>query len=48
MRYIRAEQLPELSDMHIIRGPAELDAGMPPYVIAFLEEEWRKETGKTH
>ena len=48
MRHIRAEQQPELSDMHIIRGPAQLDARMPPYVTAFLQEEWRKENAKTH
>jgi hypothetical protein len=48
IRDIRAEQQPELSDMHIIRGPAQLDARMPMFVTAFLQEQWRQGTGKTY
>ena len=32
IRHIRAERQPELSDIHIIRGPAQLDARMPRFV----------------
>ena len=47
MRHIRAEQQPELSDMHIVRGPAQLDARMPKFVTAFLQEQWRQGPTKT-
>jgi hypothetical protein len=46
IRHIRAEQQPELSDMHIIRGPAQLDARMPSFVTTFLQEQWRRGTAK--
>ena len=32
IRHIRAERQPELSDLYIIRGPAQLDARMPRFV----------------
>jgi hypothetical protein len=44
--HIGAEQQPELSDMHIIRGSAQLDARMPRFVTAFPQEEWRQATAK--
>jgi 8-oxo-dGTP pyrophosphatase MutT (NUDIX family) len=44
MRHIRSEQQPELSDIRIVRGPAQLDARMPTFVQAFLQEEWRQST----
>jgi hypothetical protein len=47
IRHIRAEQQPELSDMRIVRGPAQLDARMPKFVRAFLQEQWRQETATT-
>jgi hypothetical protein len=40
-RHIAADKHPELADMRIVRGPADIDAGMPPSVVAFLEREWR-------
>ena len=46
IRHIRAEQQPELSDMHIIRGQAQLDARMPMFVTAFLQEHGVKELPK--
>jgi hypothetical protein len=46
IRHIRAEQQPELSDMHIIRGPAQLDARMPSFVTTFLQEQWRRGPAK--
>jgi hypothetical protein len=39
---------PELSDMRIIHGPAQLDARMPMFVTAFLQEQWRQGTAKTY
>ncbi len=47
-RHIRGEQQPELSDMRIVRGPAQLDARMPTFVTAFLQEQWRQGTAKTY
>jgi hypothetical protein len=41
MRHLAREQEPELSDMIIVRGPAQLDARMPTFVTAFLQEQWR-------
>ena len=45
-RHIRGEQQPEPSDMRIMRGPAQLDARMPTFVTAFLQEQWRQELQK--
>ena len=33
---------PELSDIRIVRGPADLDPMMPPFVVAFLYHMWAK------
>ena len=33
---------PEFCDIHIIRGRADLDHRMPRFVVAYLEEEWRR------
>ena len=33
---------PEFTDIHIVRGPADLDPRMPPFVVAFLEHAWRQ------
>ncbi len=33
---------PEFTDIHIVRGPADLDQRMPPFVVAFLEHAWRQ------
>jgi hypothetical protein len=46
INHIRAEQQPELSDVHIVRGPAQLDPRMPTYVTAFFQEQWRQATAK--
>jgi 8-oxo-dGTP pyrophosphatase MutT (NUDIX family) len=40
-RHIAAEVHPELADMRIVRGPADIDARMPSPVVAFLERQWR-------
>jgi 8-oxo-dGTP pyrophosphatase MutT (NUDIX family) len=39
--HLGAEERPELSDIHIVRGPADLHPRMPPSVVAFLQREWR-------
>lgn len=41
-RHIAADKHPELADMRIVRGPADIDARMPPSVAAFLERQWRR------
>jgi 8-oxo-dGTP pyrophosphatase MutT (NUDIX family) len=40
--HIAAEAHPELVDIHIVRGLADLRPTMPPAIIAFLEREWRR------
>ena len=34
------EPQPELADIRIVRGPADLDPMMPPFVTAFLRHVW--------
>jgi 8-oxo-dGTP pyrophosphatase MutT (NUDIX family) len=41
-RHIAADKHPELADMCIVRGPDDIDARMPPSVVAFLERQWRR------
>ena len=41
VRHIASQQQPELSDIRIVREPADLDDGMPPFVSAFLRHQWR-------
>lgn len=41
-RHIASEKHPELADMRIVRGPADIDSRMPPSVVAFLERQWRR------
>jgi 8-oxo-dGTP pyrophosphatase MutT (NUDIX family) len=41
-RHITSERQPELSDVRIVRGPAQLDARMPTFVTTFLQEQWRQ------
>ena len=40
-RHIVADQHPELADMRIVRGTADIDTRMPPSVVAYLERQWR-------
>jgi 8-oxo-dGTP pyrophosphatase MutT (NUDIX family) len=37
------EREPELADIRIARGPADLDPMMPPFVSAFLTDVWSRE-----
>ena len=43
MRHIAGEQQSEFSEIRIVRGPAQLDARMPRFVTAFLQEQWRRQ-----
>lgn len=42
MRHIGGEQRPELIDIHILRGPADLNRRMPDFVTLYLEAMWRR------
>ncbi len=42
LRHLASEANPELADIHIVRGPDDLDSRMPAFVIAFLERVWRQ------
>lgn len=42
MRDLARQQNPEFVDIRIVRGPDDLDARMPRFVVAFLEREWRR------
>jgi 8-oxo-dGTP pyrophosphatase MutT (NUDIX family) len=41
LRYLARETEPELSGVHIVRGPADLDVDMPPFMAAFIRHMWR-------
>jgi 8-oxo-dGTP pyrophosphatase MutT (NUDIX family) len=40
LAHLGREAEPELADIRIARGPADLDPMMPPFVAAFLEHAW--------
>jgi 8-oxo-dGTP pyrophosphatase MutT (NUDIX family) len=40
MGHLMQEQQPELADIRIVRGPADLDPMMPDFVVAFLRHRW--------
>jgi 8-oxo-dGTP pyrophosphatase MutT (NUDIX family) len=42
MRYLAGEPEPEFVNIRILRGPDDLDARMPNFVVAFLEQIWRQ------
>ncbi len=39
---LAAQQQPELSAIHLVRGTSDLTAAMPPFVAAFVEAQFRK------
>lgn len=43
--HLAQERQPELSDVRIVRGPADLDPAMPDFVVAFLRDYWAKHGG---
>jgi 8-oxo-dGTP pyrophosphatase MutT (NUDIX family) len=40
LAHLGCETEPELSDIRIVRGPADLEPAMPPFVIAYLNHVW--------
>jgi len=40
--FLGREKRPELADVRIVRGPADLVETMPAFVTAFLEHAWRE------
>jgi hypothetical protein len=40
LAHLAQEAQPELADIRIVRGPADLDPVVPPYVTAFLTAAW--------
>jgi 8-oxo-dGTP pyrophosphatase MutT (NUDIX family) len=38
--HLAREAQPELSDIRIVRGPADLDPMMPPFMTAYLTHSW--------
>ncbi len=40
MTFIKRQDPPELADIRIVRGPADLDPMMLPFVVGFLREQW--------
>jgi hypothetical protein len=42
LRHCAAEKEPELTGVRIVRGPADLDSRMPPFVVGFLQKVWRR------
>jgi hypothetical protein len=41
MQHLASNSCPEFSDIRIVRGRADLDQRMTPFVVAFLEQVWR-------
>jgi 8-oxo-dGTP pyrophosphatase MutT (NUDIX family) len=42
LAHLASEERPELSDIRIVRGPADLDPAMPPFVVSFLRHAWSR------
>jgi len=40
--FLAGQVAPELADIRIVRGPADLDRMMPSFIPAFLEAMWRR------
>jgi 8-oxo-dGTP pyrophosphatase MutT (NUDIX family) len=41
LRHLASERMPELSDIHIVDGLADVDHRIPPFVVAYLQDAWR-------
>ena len=40
LRHLASQRQPELADIRVVRGPADLDPMMPPFVLALLRSFW--------
>jgi hypothetical protein len=40
--HLARQATPELADMRIVRGAADRDPMMPPFVTAFLDAMWKR------
>jgi hypothetical protein len=40
LRFLEGQVRPELSDIRVVRGPADLDPKMPAFVRAYLADQW--------
>jgi hypothetical protein len=43
--HLASEHLPELNDIHIVNGPADIDHRIAPFVVAYLQNVWRDASG---
>lgn len=41
LEHLASDPQPELADIRIVRGPADLDPMMPAFIVAFLRHMWR-------
>jgi len=41
LAFLAREQTPELAGVRIVRGPADLEARMPPFVPKFFHHVWQ-------
>ena len=41
LAHLARECRPELADVHVVRGPADLDSRMPPFVPKFFQYIWQ-------
>jgi hypothetical protein len=42
LAFLATQERPELSDIHIVRGPGDLSPRMPPFMAPFLQYIWRR------
>lgn len=42
LHHLASESVPELADIRLVRGPADFDPMMPPFVTAFLRHVWSR------
>jgi len=47
LRHLASERLPELNDIRILNGPADIDHRIAPFVVAYLEDAWRDAPART-
>ena len=40
--FLAKQREPELADIHIVRGPADITGAMPPFMAEFLQHVWER------